>query len=288
MEPHGYQRLLIIAFFSLIVLHFANATCVPLNCTNTSSSDSPSPSPSRTSSIVNKLETVSFRGVHLGPSPDSPSPSSSPSPSPSPAPSTVDKLETVSFRGVHMGPSPDHISVASISNQLSRAGPLSETFTIPKLSNPAVKKICDSTDNSALCQSSISPYLLDSKAVASPSLVLKMAIQASTDQTKTAISSITTMAGLPTTPPDTVSILNECKEGYNDALENFQSAMDALLAGDIGTMTSMLSAAITDYGDCEELFFEESAASPLVDHSKTLMNMVGNCLAISNLIAKHE
>ncbi|KAA8531230.1 hypothetical protein F0562_005856 [Nyssa sinensis] len=197
---------------------------------------------------------------------------------------TFHRLFFISFFSIIIFNSANAISVRrDVSNPPPSSKPSMNSyqiFKVPKTKSvdPALKKICDSTDYSALCISSITPYLNGKTDTIS---VLEMAMKASTNQTKMAISKITKLVGSPATPPQTVSILNDCKDSYNDALENFQYAMGALPDRDIGTMNSMLSASITDYGDCEDAFAEQT--SPLADYSEKLMHMVDNCLAIVSL-----
>ena len=75
---------------------------------------------------------------------------------------------------------------------------------------------------------------------------------------------------------------SDCKDSYIDALDNLKEAMNALPQRDFGTMNSLLSAAIMDFSDCEEEFFERN--SPLLEFNAKLTKMTSNGLAIVSLI----
>lgn len=99
------------------------------------------------------------------------------------------------------------------------------------------------------------------------------------ERTKLAVALAAKLASMPS---PLASIYGDCKDSYNDAVENFESAKDALVTGDVGTMNSMLSAAITDFGDCDDGLLGQS--SPLLDVDLALIHMTSNCLAIVSLI----
>lgn len=107
-------------------------------------------------------------------------------------------------------------------------------------------------------------------------------MEVGTKATKVALSLAKRLAKRPGTPPYMVSILKECKESYDSALYNYEEAMIALPKRDIGRMNSMLSAVITDVGDCEDEFSGEK--SPLLMYGDRVTKMTSNCLAIVSLI----
>ena len=76
-----------------------------------------------------------------------------------------------------------------------------------------------------------------------------MAIKASIDRTNLTVAKATAIATSAAITPQVASIMGDCKDSYNDALDNYMSAMDAR---DVGTVNSMLSAAITDFSDCDD------------------------------------
>lgn len=112
-------------------------------------------------------------------------------------------------------------------------------------------------------------------------LVLNIAIKAGLDFVKTALSAAEKMAAKPGIPPNLASMYKDCKDSYDDALYNFQNAMDAG-SGDLGTTNTMLSAVITDIGDCEDAF--QGQTCPLASYSEKVTKMASNCLAIASLI----
>ncbi|KAL6548199.1 hypothetical protein OROGR_008620 [Orobanche gracilis] len=92
------------------------------------------------------------------------------------------------------------------------------------------------------------------------------------------------MADAPGVPPELASVLRDCKDSYDDAVYNFESTIDAFPRRDIGTMNSMLSAVITDVGDCEDGFSGFGEESPFSSVADRLTNMTSNCLAIVSLL----
>lgn len=81
--------------------------------------------------------------------------------------------------------------------------------------------------------------------------------------------------------PTVVSRLGHCKDSYRDALDNLQNAMDAIPDHDFGTINSMLSAAVTDFSDCDDAF---EGMAQYSNHDGHLTKMVSNCLAIASLV----
>ncbi|KAH7513468.1 hypothetical protein FEM48_Zijuj12G0203100 [Ziziphus jujuba var. spinosa] len=152
--------------------------------------------------------------------------------------------------------------------------------TEPTTVDPAVKKICDSTDYPTLCLASLTPFLIVGKT--DPVSILELAIKASTQQAKLALEAATKLASAPNLPPRKASGLSDCQYMFNDALDNLESAMDAIPSKDYGTVNSMLSAVITDSETCEDGF---TGQSPLAEFDDKLRMMGSNCLAISSLIS---
>jgi|UniRef100_A0A2N9IQB4 pectinesterase inhibitor-like protein len=152
----------------------------------------------------------------------------------------------------------------------------------PTLSmDPSIKKICETTDNPDLCVSSIAPFL---SGKTDPISVLEMAINAATQHAKNAMAMASKLSAVPKATTDSANapLFEDCKEMYSDALDNLQSAMDAIPSRDIGTINSMLSAALTDFVTCEDGFSGET--SPLSPYDDKGTKMASNCLAIASLI----
>jgi len=146
----------------------------------------------------------------------------------------------------------------------------------------ALKTICASTDYPYLCLSSLSPFLTGNLDLVS---ILETAIKACTHHAENATAEATKIALDPTTPATTVSYLQSCKDSYDDALDNLEAAADAIKARDIGTINSMLSAALTDFGSCDEGFAETPGGkSPMADIDDMLGHLASNCLALASLL----
>lgn len=144
--------------------------------------------------------------------------------------------------------------------------------------DPALDKICDSTDYPSLCLSTVSPYLDGETDIQS---VLDVAIQAGAQFSKYGQATAQKLAGNPGNPPQHASVLNDCKDSFENAAENYGKAGDALAEQDRGTVNSMLSAVITYVGDCQETISKDS---PLYSLTDRLINMTSNCIAISSLM----
>lgn len=143
--------------------------------------------------------------------------------------------------------------------------------------NPRIKKICDSTDYPAICLTFIAPFF---NGKCDPISVLEMALKASSQQIKMAIAASTKLAHK--MPSAGASHLKHCKDNYHDALDNLQNAIDAIPTRDIGTINSMLSAAVTDFSECDDAF--AGHISHIADYDGHLTKMVSNCLAIASLV----
>ncbi|CAA7017090.1 unnamed protein product [Microthlaspi erraticum] len=141
----------------------------------------------------------------------------------------------------------------------------------PLMLSPEIKTICGKTDFPLLCESSISP-LLTAQLIPDTTSVLVLAIQASMNATKAAIATVQKLDAA------------DCQELYDDAVANLEDAVNALKARDIATVNTNLSAAMTDFGTCNDGFEESGEPNPLADVADNLTKMVSNCLAISTLI----
>ncbi|GFZ11489.1 phytochrome B [Actinidia rufa] len=97
-----------------------------------------------------------------------------------------------------------------------------------------------------------------------------------------AVDKATAIATSTAIKPQMASIMGNCEDGYNDALDNYMSAMDALGAPDVGIVNSMLSTVITDFSDCDDGL--NGLESPVLEFDGTLTKMTSNCLAIALLM----
>lgn len=144
--------------------------------------------------------------------------------------------------------------------------------------NPEIKRICDTTDYPDVCQSTLVRY---NGPFDIPS-VLGISMQSGLDFSKAAIDMADRLSTQPMMSPDQSASLKDCKDNYDDVLYDFQNAHDALPAKDVGTMNTMLSAAITSVGDCMDAF--EGGESPVGTFSDKLRKMASNCLAMVSQI----
>ncbi|GAB4852569.1 hypothetical protein Ancab_016782 [Ancistrocladus abbreviatus] len=147
-----------------------------------------------------------------------------------------------------------------------------------KFVHPDIKKICDSTDYTPVCLTSIKPFL-NGESKADPASVLEMQIKAAMLAAKSAHSMAAQLSKFSSTH---AAALKDCEEMYGDALDNYQEALAAIPTGDTSTMNSMLSAALADYGTCDDGL--SGVKSPMSAHNDKLHKMSSNCLAIVSLI----
>ncbi|KAF3599279.1 hypothetical protein F2Q69_00039074 [Brassica cretica] len=231
-------------------------------------SESPSSSPAPGPEVENTIATPASSPTEIdidspslspGAPADSISPTNAPttsSPSPSPeAPANAPEA-------------PEEIPGAPSGKTLiSSATTLLKQTLLP----PEIKTICGKTDNPELCESSISP-LLTAAIKPDASSVLVLAIQASINATKAVMPTVNKVAAA------------DCQELYDDAVSNLEDAINAVKESDIATVNTNLSAAMTDYGTCNDGFEESGEPNPLADVADKLHKMVSNCLAISTLI----
>lgn len=111
--------------------------------------------------------------------------------------------------------------------------------------------------------------------------ILDVSIQAGAQFSKYAQATAQKLAGNPGNPPQHSSVLDDCKDGFENAAENYAKAGDALSEKDKGTVNTMLSAVITYAADCKQTISKESTLYSITDK---LINMTSNCLAISSLM----
>ncbi|XP_047330187.1 uncharacterized protein LOC124933787 [Impatiens glandulifera] len=154
-------------------------------------------------------------------------------------------------------------------------------FNTPFAGNadPELERMCKSTDYINLCLNTLSPSLNGKNDVDS---VIRAAINVAMDYTKVGVSIAEKLEADPSVTGRLASTIGDCKDGYNDALDNFQEALDSLPDKDLGRMNSVLSAAITDFSDIGD--FLDGLNSPLIDLGDKLVKLTSNCLAISALM----
>lgn len=123
----------------------------------------------------------------------------------------------------------------------------------------------------------MAPFLVGHATLDDMMVILQASIKVAVNETKAAMELVTDYEGRATSPA-MLSSLKGCKDDFNDALEDIQTAVDAIPSGDYGTLTTYLSSAITDYSDCDDEF---SGLNPLKTQNERLSNIVDNCLAFA-------
>ncbi|XWS14189.1 hypothetical protein CRYUN_Cryun36dG0102100 [Craigia yunnanensis] len=269
MEPKNNKILLVFLFWCIILFNPAQSICVPRNQSEPESSPSHSSSPQ----LQPPPSHVSTPISQPPPSPSPPHPSTASAPdSPTPPQETPDS-------------SPEPSSVKSklptIQISLPTVG-----VGVKTVSDPRIKSLCDKTDQPALCLASIAPFFNGKSDLPS---IIEMLIKAGTEQTKQAMATAAKMAADTKSDPKTVSRFNDCMEIYDDALDNMQEAIDAIPLKDVGTIATMVSATISDYGTCDDGFTGQpnpipEGVSPMAKINENLMNISGIILALTNMI----
>ncbi|XVE82260.1 hypothetical protein DITRI_Ditri15bG0134000 [Diplodiscus trichospermus] len=254
MEP---KLLLVSLFWCILLFNPAQAICVPLNQSD------PHSSPSHSSSSSTTTTTSS----------------SSKSP-----PSSAEVAHTPPHEKPHSShPEPSSIKLPKNSHPKIS---MNVGVNVRTVTDPNIKSLCDKTDQPSLCMSSISPFYNGKSDVGS---VVWMLMRAGTEQTKRAIRIATKMANDAKNDPKKVSSLNDCKEVYDDALDNLQKSMDAITPKDVGTINTMMSAAISDYASCDDGFSGQpdpnaKGVSPMGKINENLMNIAAIILSLANMI----
>ena len=124
-----------------------------------------------------------------------------------------------------------------------------------------------------MCLSSLSLFILAGRH--DPSSLLATAIKAASHHAVAAMTEISRMAAAKSTDEETAAALTRCKDSYGDAIDNLRNASEAISRRDDGTANSMLSAVVTDSGDCEDSF---QGKSPVFEYNEKVRKMASNCL----------
>ncbi|XVF62458.1 hypothetical protein PTKIN_Ptkin09bG0009400 [Pterospermum kingtungense] len=275
MEHKNNKTLLIFLSWCIILFNPVQAICVPRNQSDSEAPPShpsspklqPPPSPASTTPISQPPPSPPQPTPVSAPVP--PTPSSQESPDSSPKPELPKLQITLPEASVSVGVGVGGIGVG-----------------LKTITDPQIKALCDKTNYVPLCLSSITPFFNGKTDLIS---VIGMLIKASTEQTKQAIATATAMANEAKSDARKLSNFEDCKEVYDDALDNLQEAVDAIPVHDIGTLLTMVSAAVSDYGTCDDGFTGQpnpipDGVSPMADINEHLMNMAGNILALARLI----
>ncbi|XP_021291482.1 pectinesterase inhibitor [Herrania umbratica] len=284
MEFRTNKKLLVFLFLCIVLFTSAQAICVPRNQTvseggpglsSSFSASSKSHSQSSPASTPTSQPPPSPPPPSTAPAPVSVTPPSPPSPStasdPVPATPTIDSSPGLKLPKIQLPLSP-------LSSNL---GVGAKTVT-----DPQILSLCGKTDHAALCLACIAPFYNGKSDLSS---VVEMLIKSGTEQTKQAIAIAAKMADDPKSDPKTVAKLNDCKEIYDDALDNMQEAIDAIPLKDLGTIATMISATISDFGTCDDGFTGQpnpipEGVSPMAKINENLMNIAGIILVLADMI----
>ncbi|CAA0829393.1 Plant invertase/pectin methylesterase inhibitor superfamily protein [Striga hermonthica] len=273
MAAHINPRPLFLSLSFLLFLHLARPDDL-----------APSPSSGPESSLGSV--PVPSPSVGSGPSPLPSTTAHSPSHSPDPdADAGADIDEPVVSNGP--GPSPSNApspnADADVDGPTSSDGPTQFDFSVAPITasevSPKVKDICDSTDHPELCLATVVPCLHGGDY--DVPTVVEVSIRAGLALARIGLS---LSKNAPGSPHEMGSVLRDCRDSYDDAVYNFESAIDAFPRRDTGTMKSMLSAVITNVGDCNDGLAPFRDESPFTSVAEKLTNMTSNCLAIVSLL----
>ncbi|KAJ7977674.1 pectinesterase inhibitor-like [Quillaja saponaria] len=165
---------------------------------------------------------------------------------------------------------------------MSTASKILSQVDVPSV-DPALLKICGVTEDPALCANSILPHL---KGLVEPANVLKTEIEACVEEAKKAMAIIEKMGSEQSLSAPMSSAIDSCKETYTDLFDSLKSAKEAIFAHDIGTLTVMLSAVISDITTCDDGFVEMELPSPLekLEVRTKVEKLAGNCLDMAKLV----
>ncbi|KAI4369525.1 hypothetical protein MLD38_017955 [Melastoma candidum] len=182
----------------------------------------------------------------------------------------------------HAPADPDPSDVPLLTNSLSSSSTIGGSLFSGKLG--ILDRLCSSTDYKQLCTSTLAPVIQGKATSGGPPTaksILQVAINVAVAETKLAM---TVIDGLikETTDENTKSALSDCTDSYDDALDNFQAAVDAIGKWDLGTINSMLSASITSFSDCDDEL--SGIVTKFAGHGERLTQMTSNCLAIASVV----
>lgn len=77
--------------------------------------------------------------------------------------------------------------------------------------------------------------------------------------------------------------LGVCNENYDNALSSLRTSLGNMKTHDKGSFNSYVSAALTDYGTCDDAFSEIGLSSPLLKTNTRLSQMASNILYLATL-----
>ncbi|XP_050374706.1 pectinesterase inhibitor [Argentina anserina] len=266
MEPLGNYRQMpnnIVLFFLLVCFNAAEIACLPNN-------------PYSTQPLASRW-LRQFLPATLQPPAASPRPQNSAPTAKSPSPPSFSSSFFPPLLADSSKTNPQ-ITLFTQPLQLSAA-------SLPPVAavDPFVKQLCNNTDHSDVCISSVIPFLsARGKTSVDASVMLRMLIKACSIHAEMALAVASKLSTETNDGHGTAMAIMDCKEMYSDVLDGLQTAMNAITNKDMGTINSMLSGVISDAVTCDDGF--EGQKSPLGDVDDKLRKMGSNCLAMASLI----
>ncbi|GAV83071.1 PMEI domain-containing protein [Cephalotus follicularis] len=156
--------------------------------------------------------------------------------------------------------------------------PISESLS--SVDHP-IQKVCKVTSHPTECVTAILPLF---NGHTDPISVLMLEIQALANQTRQSIDKATEISEDSSTSSLTVTCLKTCIDMYQTAIDDLQSALDAIAARDRGTLNSFLSAVYTDIDTCSDTFAEQDdLVSPMDETDMGLKKLSANNLDIATV-----
>ncbi|CAI9118974.1 OLC1v1020621C1 [Oldenlandia corymbosa var. corymbosa] len=148
-----------------------------------------------------------------------------------------------------------------------------------------IKKICQNTDYPEICLATIVPILKASGhtgAKLSTMDIWELNTKIAYGFANFSLGALDRFSKTPGLPEDVKTALDICGESFSDVLDSLENAVDAFSKHDIGTVSTMLSAAMTNCGDCEEAFKGLSYDCPVAGFADKLSSVSSNSLAIGS------
>ncbi|KAF8762212.1 hypothetical protein HU200_009764 [Digitaria exilis] len=146
----------------------------------------------------------------------------------------------------------------------------------------AVAEVCKNTPFPELCTGSSQRHAGKYDTV-DPLTVLGMQVDAFSKRVKAASRRAKKEAKAAATPEQRRA-LNLCKSYYLDAGDNLGACKRAIRFRDGVTIRATMSMAAQDMQNCDEEFRKAAAKNPVCDLNRSLVDMVENCRALSNMI----
>ncbi|KAI7999958.1 hypothetical protein LOK49_LG09G00424 [Camellia lanceoleosa] len=151
----------------------------------------------------------------------------------------------------------------------------------PSTLNPAIKKICDSTDYSAVCASSVVPYLINGKT--DRASVLIMQVNAGIHATERGIQITKRAMNQPSTSY-VAQRVNLCLQEYDSALDDWKGALGFVKARREFEVANVLTTIVSHTSVCEDSFAEDPTFNmstfPFVKINDLIRTMAGSALSI--------